>query len=123
MRLIRANSVVLFSLVIAQPAFAQSDSSARVGVAVERDSIRPRQLPTIPPAPPKDTTPPSWKNVGTGMLLGAGIGTGLGFAIAFATTRGNYPDHSEDGLVFMYFGVLGGVVGLVVGMVAGAMHR
>ena len=57
------------------------------------------------------------------MLLGTGIGVGVGFVAAFALTRGRYTDHSEDGLVYMYFGVVGGIVGLLAGMVAGAMHR
>ena len=57
------------------------------------------------------------------MLLGTGIGLGVGFIAAIVVTRGHYPNHTEDGLVYMVFCVTGGIVGLLAGMVAGAMHR
>lgn len=123
MKLTRGISVALLTLMVAQLALAQSDSSARVGITVKHDSVAAQSSPGSPPTPQRDTLGPTWKNIGTGMLIGTGIGVGLGFVSAIAVTSGHYLDHSEDGLVYLVFAEIGGVVGLVVGMIAGAMHR
>ncbi|HET9634451.1 MAG TPA: hypothetical protein VFP26_00855 [Gemmatimonadaceae bacterium] len=123
MKLSRPFALGLLTLAIAHGALAQSDSSARVGITVKHDSVASQPSPGSPPTAQRDTIGPSWKNIGTGMVMGAGIGVGVGFVAAFALTRGDYPDHSEDGLAYMYFGVIGGIVGLLVGTIAGAMHR
>ena len=115
--------LALLTFTLAQGALSQSDSSARVGISVKHDSIAAPPAPTRPPSAQRDSSAPSWKNIGIGMLLGSGIGVGVGFVAALAITSGNYQDHTEDGLVYMYLGVLGGIVGLLTGTIAGAMHR
>ena len=122
-KLSRSFVLALLTFTLAQGALAQSDSSARVGISVKADSVAAPSSPARPPSAQRDSSAPSWKNIGIGMLLGSGIGVGVGFGAALAITSGNYPDHTEDGLVYMYLGVLGGIVGLLAGMVAGAMHR
>ena len=119
----RPFALALLTFTLAQAALAQSDSSARVGISVKPDSVAARSSPTRPPNAQRDSTGPSWKNIGTGMLLGTGIGVSVGFIAAIVVTRGSYPDHTADGLVYMYFGVLGGIVGFVAGTIAGVMHR
>jgi hypothetical protein len=54
-----------------------------------------------------------------GALMGTGIGAGAGFIAAYASTRGNYMDHSEDGLLYVFFPLCGAVIGMLVGGVLG----
>ena len=61
-----------------------------------------------------------------GALLGTVIGASVGFTTAYIVAHGphkGYVDHSEDGLLYLYFSVLGGFVGFVVGMITGYMHN
>jgi len=68
---------------------------------------------------PVDTTSKRGRYTLRGALMGTGIGAAAGFIAAYASTRGNYTDHSEDGLLYVFFPLCGAVIGLLVGGVLG----
>ncbi len=56
-------------------------------------------------------------------LIGAGVGAVTGLITAVIVTQtGDYSNHSDDGLAYLYFPIYGAMAGLVVGVIVGVIQ-
>jgi NhaP-type Na+/H+ or K+/H+ antiporter len=107
--------VAFLSTALAQPLEAQRASSIQLGVTTHTALA----VTSASKQAPEDTTSKRGRYTLRGALIGTGIGAAAGFIAADASTRGNYTDHSEDGLLYLFFPVSGAVIGMLLGGVLG----
>jgi hypothetical protein len=102
---------------------AQRAEPIGVGPAFARETRSPPAGATLPAASERDTASSRRSIVARDALIGAGVGAVTGLITAVIVTRtGNYSNHSEDGLAYLYFPIYGAMAGLVAGVIVGLIQ-
>jgi hypothetical protein len=78
---------------------------------------------TVLAASKRDTASSRGSIVARDALIGTGVGAVTGLITAVIVTQtGNYSNHSEDGLAYLYFPIYGAMAGLVAGVIVGLIQ-
>lgn len=111
---------LLLTSSLAQSAYAQHAASMRLGVTVDGASAHAG----ITERAAADSTSSRTENTLRGALIGSGIGAVSGVIWAyFQTNKATVTDHSEDGLAYTGYFILGALIGAVVGGVVGFVRN
>jgi len=107
--------IAFFTTPFAESAFAQQTSSIQFGVSTRASHATTSASHQIF----QDTSSKRGRHTVRGALIGTGTGAAIGLFKAYRRTQGDYLDHSEDGLLYLYFPLSGAVIGLLLGGIVG----
>ena len=122
LRRISRDALVIFAFLstpLAESAFAQETSSMQLGLRTPTHFL----VTSASTRAPNDTASKRGRYTLRGMLIGTAIGATIGGITAYRSTRGNYLDHTEDGLLYLLYPLYGGVAGLLLGGIVGFVWK
>jgi hypothetical protein len=113
--------VILILGLTARRLEAQRAAPIAVGPSLSRETRSPLPGATLPA--PRDTSSSRASVLRRNALIGAGVGAVSGLVTAVIVTHtGNYSNHADDGLLYMYFPIYGAMAGLVAGLIVGVVQ-
>jgi hypothetical protein len=102
---------------------AQRPAPIGVGASLARETRSPVVGAPIPGPSKQDTSASSRSIVTRDALIGAGVGAVTGLLTAVIVTQtGNYSNHSDDGLAYLWLPIYGAMVGVVAGVIVGLIQ-
>ena len=102
---------------------AQRAAPIGVGPSFARETRSPPAGATLPAPSKRDTASSRRSIVVRDALIGAGVGAVTGLVTAvIATQTGNYSNHSQDGLLYLWLPIYGAAIGFVAGAIVGLIQ-